>query len=362
MAATKIIVTDLPGLITALATASGQDTTYISIELPGPNVLQLVSLITLPTSLGNTRNQLIIEGNGVTIKPANAAGWAANTPLMERPAVGTNKTSYVIKDINFEGGNSAYGLSLNACDDSVIDNCRFYNTPYGLKLNACNNFTIRNCQGESINAYGYHISNSNVGSISNTKFQAPPAITTPISYYIFNSNAVSMYDCSSRGTVNKHIEFDSNGNKDVNCFSIKNINLDNWTNIGIDLGLSTGYAKIDGLNTTQSGAASNLPLINAYTYALPSTPYPHLYVENVPYLSGTVKFQTTNGIPPNCYTLPTGNMVVWSFKEVYTNGGSIFNPSRWVSTLIPYYRYSEVFDESKTIVTNYMKVNSNIIS
>lgn len=359
MAATKIIVTNLASFINALNTASNQDTTCISIELPGPNVLNLSNTITLPTVLGNTRNQLIIEGNGVKIKAGNI--WPApSVPLMNRGSSVTN-TSYIIRDINFEGSNNCNGLELNNCIDSVIENCRFFSVNVGLALYECNNFTIKNCQAQSNNAYGYYIVNSNVGSISNSKFIAPNNSGTSTGYYIFGSNAVSMYDCSSTGVANKHIQFDSNGRTDVNSFSMKNINLDDWTNIGIDLALSTGYVKIDGLNTINSGIGSEKPLINASAFTLPA-PYPHLYVENVPFLAVPAKFQTTNAVPPNCPTVPQGNTVVWSFKEVYTNGGDLFSVGKWVQGLIPYYRYSEVFDPSKTIVTNYMKVNTNIIS
>jgi hypothetical protein len=363
MAATKIIVTNLAGFISALNTASNQDTTCISIELPGPNVLNLSNTITLPTTLGNTRNQVIIQGNGVTIRPGNI--WPGpSIPLMNRGS-SVNNTSYIIRDINFEGSNNCNGLILNDCIDSVIENCRFYSVNVGLALYTCNNFTIKNCQTESNSTYGYYIVNSSVGSISNSKFIAPPANNiVSTGYYIFGSNAVSMYDCSSIGIANRHIQFDSNGNTSVNSFSIKNINLDDWANIGIDLKLSTGYVKIDGLNTRFSGIAgvTDKPLINGYTYGVNNVPFPHLYVENVPYLTDAVKFQTTNGVLINCPTVPQGNTVVWSFKEVYTNGGDLFFPGRWVQSLIPYYRYSEVFDESKTIKTNYMKVNTNIIS
>jgi len=364
MAATKIIVTDLSGLISALNTVSNQDTTCISIELPGPNVLTPSNTITLPTSLGNTRNQVIIEGNGVTIKPANVNTWPLNVPLMNRGSSATT-TSYIIRNINFEGGSRTNGLILNNCVDSIIENCRFDTMPYGLQLYSCNNFTIKNCQSQNNNTYGYYIEKSNVGSISNSKFTAPTPINniaTSVGYYIYESNAISMYDCSSTGLSNKHIQFDSKGNTLVNSFSIKNINLDNWTNLGIDLALSTGYVKIDGLNTINSGQGSEKALINASSFALAGVPYPHLYVENIPYLDGSVKFQTLDGVPPNCSIVPQGNTVVWSFKEVYTNGTNLFSPARWVQSLIPYYRYSEVFDPSKTIVTNYMKVNTNIIS
>lgn len=362
MAATKIIVTNLASFISALNTASNQDTTCISIELPGPNVLNLSNTITLPTVLGNTRNQLIIEGNGVTIRPGNPNTWSgSNIPLMNRASSATN-TSYIIKDINFEGPNCS-GLFLNNCIDSVIDNCRFFSMSKGLVLTSCNNFTIKNCQAQSVSTYGYEITNSNVGSLNNTKFIASSSNnSSSIGYYIYQSNAVSMYDCSSLGVSNKHIEFNSNGNTSVNSFAIKNINLEDWLSIGIDLSLSTGYVKIDGLNTQYSGTSGDKPLINTSSFTLPSSPYPHLYVENIPYLTNSVKFQTLGGVLPNCSVVPSGNVVVWSFKEVYVNGGDVFAPGKWVQSLIPYYRYSEVFDESKTIVTNYMKVNTNIIS
>jgi hypothetical protein len=356
MAATKIIVTNLASFISALATASGQDTTCISIELPGPNVLALSNTITLPTTLGNTRSQLIIEGNGVTIKPANPGSWPGpSIPLMNRPS-SVSTTSYIIKDINFEGPN-CNGLVLNNCIDSVIDNCRFFSMGTGLTMYNCNNFTIRNCQLDSLGSYGCYIVDSNVGSISNSKFKAATLNTTATAYYIFRSNAISMYDCSSLGVVSKHIDFDSNGNTSTNSFSVKNMNIDSWTAAGIDLKLTTGYVKIDGLNTIYGGT-----LIKATSYVANTSPNSHLYVENVPYLANNVLFETTNGVVPGCNPPVPSDAVVWSFKEVYTNGIDLFSASRWVGGLIPYYRYSEVFDESKTIVTNYMKVNSNIIS
>jgi hypothetical protein len=356
MAATKIIVTNLASFISALSTASGQDTTCISIELPGPNVLAISSSITLPVSLGNSKKQLIIEGNGVTIQPTTNAGLGAGVPLMSK-AFNLANTSYVLRDINFDGlASSTTGLDINFSYDVVVDNCSFNNLQDGLTLRTCGNFTVRNCQAKSISNYGYNFITSIVGSISNTRFEGKNAGNS-IGYNFSQSAGISMYDCTSAGSTNKHIVFDSLGNTAINNFSIKNINLGAWTSIGIDLALTTGYVKIDGLSTNFGGT-----LIKATSYVANTSPNPHLYVENVPYLVNNALFETTNGVVPGCNPPVPSDAVVWSFKEVYTNGIDLFSASRWVGGLIPYYRYSEVFDESKTIVTNYMKVNSNIIS
>lgn len=360
MAATKIVVTNLATFLSALSTASGQDTTCISIELPGPNVLVVSSTINLPTILGNSKKQLIIEGNGVTIRPFSAAGLGAGVPLMGK-ASALSQNSYVIKDINFDGlGSSTTGLDINFSVGTIIDNCRFDSLQDGLTLTNVSNSTVRDCQAVSINNYGYNVvGSSNIG-FNNTSFTGA-SITNSIGFYIWQSPSVSLTNCSA-STGNKLIQFDSNGDSKVNNFFINNITLGQWNTIAIDLMLSTGFVKIDGLYTNQGGAASQASLINGGCYALGAYPNPHLYVENIPYLISKVLFQTTNGSVPGCNIPAPSDAVVWSFKEVYTGGGNLFAGSKWVSSLIPYYRYSEVFDESKTIVTNYMKVNSNIIS
>ena len=154
-----------------------------------------------------------------------------------------------------------------------------------------------------------------------------------------------------------HILFESAGDVNTNSFAVKNITLGPSNSAAISLSLTTGYVKIDSINTTSGGI-----LIRAVAYVANTSPNPHLYVENVPFLANNALFETTNGIIPGCPAPVPSDAVVWSFKEVYTNGTDLFSPSRWIGGLIPYYRYSEVFDESKTIVTNYMKVNTNIIS
>jgi len=360
MAATKIIVTNLASFISALSTASGQDTTCISIELPGPNVLAISSTINLPTSLGNSKKQIIIEGNGVTIKPASAAGLGAGVPLMAK-AFSLSQNSYVIKDINFDGlGSSTTGLDINFSLGSIIDNCRFDGLQDGLTLTNAFNCTVRDCQAVSINNYGYKVVGSANVSINTSSFTGKN-FTNPIGFYIQQSFSVSLTDCSA-GTGNKLVQFDSKGDINVNNFFIRNMTLGQWNTIGIDLALTTGFVKIDGLHVGLSaGLASGAVLINAISYVANTSPNPHLYVENIPFLSNAVKFQTTNGVLPGCNPPAPSDAVVWSFKEVYTNGINLFSPTLW-TTGIPYYRYSEVFDESKTIVTNYMKVNTNIIS
>jgi len=77
--------------------------------------------------------------------------------------------------------------------------------------------------------------------------------------------------------------------------------------------------------------------------------YPHLYVENVPWISTGTRFETL------------GASVVWSFNEV-AQGENIFTISRWNNGVVPYFYYSEYFNESKGIITNLMKVNNKTIS
>jgi hypothetical protein len=352
MAATKIIVTTPGTLQTALNTAGSQDVSCISIELSGPNVITLSTPLILPTNLGNTSGKLIIEGNGVTIR----TNFGGGTAMMSK-AASPNLVSFTIRDINFDGmGFGASGLNIDSSIDTVIDNCRFYSLSDGLTLTNSNYFTIRNCQAKSINNFGYNITQSNSGSISNSRFEGFAAGNS-VGFYIRLSNAVSMYDCSSSGSTYSHIVFESAGNVNTNSFSVKNITLGPSSNAAISLALTTGYVKFDGINANFGGI-----LIRAVAYVANTSPNPHLYVENVPFLANNTLFETTNGIVPGCNPSTPSDAVVWSFKEVYTNGTDLFSASRWVSGLIPYYRYSEVFDESKTIVTNYMKVNSNIIS
>ena len=196
MAATKIIVTTPGTLQTALNTAAAQDVSCISIELSGPNVITLSTPLVLPTNLGNTSNKLIIEGNGVTIR----TNFGGGTAMMSK-ATSVNLISLIIRDINFDGmGFGASGLNIDSTIDTVIDNCRFYSLSDGLTLTNSSSFTVRNCQAKSINNFGYKITQSNSGSISNSRFEGFN-INNSIGFYITLSNAISMYDCSSSGST-----------------------------------------------------------------------------------------------------------------------------------------------------------------
>ena len=111
MSVNKYIATNAATFATAVAdmALSNVDYTTISIEQTagapglGGDVLELASTVVIPPNfLGNLSKVLIIEGNGITIRPNTSAGLGTDIPLIKRNNPLDNKScSIIFRNINF---------------------------------------------------------------------------------------------------------------------------------------------------------------------------------------------------------------------------------------------------------------------
>lgn len=361
MPANTVNVTTAAQLQAALLNAASQPISCINIT---DNLIAIASTLVLPKTLATISKTLVINGNGATIQPSPAGGLPVlmqRLPLNQAPEA-NNMLSYrfIIRDLYFNGKvGSGVGLELGASMGSVIENCTFKSLSIAVDLKNCPMTSIRNCIATSIGGIAYSIgygnwagATTNNSQSSNTKIEMSFAETSPGApgscnnglscFAIYASNNVMLDHCTvGGGNPNYHVLFDSIGSSIVNSFHINNMEFKTPASIaGVKLKLANGFAKLDGLYSNV-----DMTLVSAESVA----GFPHLYVENVPWVSNGTRFETL------------GANVVWSFNEVY-DGEMIFSTTKWVGSVVPFYRYSEAFIESKQIVTNLMKVNNKTIS
>lgn len=380
MSVNKVIVTNAASLASAVTNSETNDTTCISIEATTDDVLQLSATLNIPKNFtGNASKTLVIEGNGITLQPASNLG--TNVALIKRNngiALDNTACSVVIRNINFDCRNyPMYALELASMSNIVIENCKFDNCKVGLSMINVNRAAINNCTAYNVKSAGFMDGvdnlnlNTNCTDITYTNCKVTSIDTNPSNIIGFSSYAtggLSYYQCATLGRVGYSIFFDSAGGtgspnspNDINNVQIRNFKAPTADNAIIRLKLSDGFAKIDGLYITSNTVPGFI--IDADAYVMPSgIPNPHLYVENVPYLPNTGKFNTLGGIPSpvNCPVAPPDNVLVWEFKEIY-DGRNIFSPARWNNSLIPYYRFASFFDESKIILADSIFVNTKYI-
>lgn len=354
MAANRVTVTNQTEFQQALNNAVNTPRSCIEIT---NDLIELTSPLILPKTLNASSKRLIINGNGATIRPASGATMPAlilRQPANQTEALNVMQShSFHFNDLMLDGrGTADIGIDLAATYGSSVRNCSFKSLKTGLHLRFCLMTRVTNCLTNAISGTAFisdtgnwtGASNSNSQS-NHSRFEQCRVFNAQGAYAAFAMYAASgmvMDQCISEGgNPNYHVFFDSKGSTVVKDFVMRSSHLESVATIaGIKLRLAGGYATIDGLYSQY-----DMILIDAES----AVGYPHLYVKNVPWLTGGTQFKTT------------GNAVVWSFEETY-QPDQVWNTTRWVGGVVPYYRYSEGFTQSKIIVTNSMKVNNNTIS
>lgn len=356
MAANRVTVSTQAEFQQALNNAGTSPISCIDIV---NDVIELTSPLIIPKTLNAPSKRLIINGNGATIKPANTLTGTIPALIM-RQAANQNEAlnimqsqSFHFNDIMFDGrGVATVGIDLAATYGSSVINCSFKSLQTGLHLRFGLMARVVNCLANAItgSAFVADMGNwtgaNNVNSQSNhTRFEQCRVFNLQgafAAFAIYAASGIVLDQCISEGNrPNYHVFFDSKGSTVVKDFTMRNTHLESVATIaGIRLRLAGGYATISDVYSQY-----DMVLIDAEA----ATGYPHVYVKNVPWLTGGTQFKTT------------GTAVVWSFEEMY-QPEQLFNTTRWVGGVIPFYRYNEFFNQSKQIITNSMKVNNKTIS
>jgi len=374
MAANTRIVNDAATLQTELNNAVNQNISRIVIS---EDFITINAPIILPNNLFAPGKHLIIEGNGCTIKPAVAGVLSYIMQMNTTFQPGTIlKSRFTFKDITFDGRSGAVpitALELTGTLQSELDNCRFIDCATGLKLQYAPQTRIMNCSAKNItgiaidinkltslnpsNAYG-----SPFCRIENFTIDQRAGMFAAINLIASGNCIISQY--ASIGPVANqpqyHIYFDSNVWPDANSIIIDNIHFNAAAAVaGISLTMFGGYATISHIVSTIDQV-----LIEASDTqsAFPTATKPRVYVSHYPRISNGTQFRTGKGC--------NKEDIIWEFFDINsdpngTGGRRIFDLSRWWLANVPTHRYSEYFEYStqdKEIVTNSMKVNTNVIS
>jgi hypothetical protein len=296
-----------------------------------------------------------------------------NRVFVGQPNATQQSCSFVIKNVNFLGGNvSCTGLELESTTNTVIENCTFTSLTNGLVLNNATNVSVNNCVTTNITSVSYKTGypswgdkNSNYSSnITFTQCSANGRLSQMAGFHILATPRAVLNECTSSGTTLYHVYYQamtgpSSGTYNLNNnFKINNLTLNSAaTSAGIRAELSEGFAKIDGLYSVYDGI-----LIDAFASVSGSSP--KLYVYNVPYLNSNTVFKTDGGYIPGCSSYNPQDSVVWEFKEIY-DPANIFSSTRWYEGYIPFYRLSDNFSYSsysKQYLTNFMRINNKTVS
>lgn len=300
-------------------------------------------------SFDNPARMLNINGNGCSLIDNTTAGLPyllgrrftsqAEADLAQSYAVN-------IKGLGFIGKGSGIGLDLGATYNSVIEQCSFTLLNEGIHLRFALMTGVRNCmftnnlQYGAVSDMGNWIGASNSNSQSNhTRFEQCRVFCADASLAGFKFFAVSgnkVDQCIVEGGQPiDGINFDSNGSAVVKDFTVELTHIETTcTGAGIKARQDDGYVHLDKVFTQYP-----MTLVD-----VTGSGYPHILIENIPYLPTGTKFKTS------------GNNIVWSFFNM-PSAWSAKNTGNWVNATIPYYYSNEVYNQSRMIETNGLFVN-----
>jgi hypothetical protein len=300
-------------------------------------------------SFDNSARMLNINGNGCSLKDGSTAGLPyllGRTFTSQAEADLAQSYAVNIKQLGFIGKGSGIGLDLGSTYNSVIEQCSFTSLNTGIWLRFALMTAVRNCMFTNNLAYGAvsdmgnWIGASNSNSQSNhTRFEqcrvfAANNSNAGFKFFAVSGNKVDQCIVEGGQLING-IEFDSNGSPVVKDFTVELTHIETTcTNAGIKARQDDGYVHLDKVFTQYP-----MTLID-----ITGSSYPHILVENIPYLPTGTKFKTS------------GNNIVWSFFNM-PSAWSAKNTANWINGLSPYYYSNEVYNQSRMIETNGFYVN-----
>jgi hypothetical protein len=359
MAANRgVAVTNQVQLQTALDNAQSQAISYIDIAV---DKITLTSPLIIRQTIGSPGNQVIINGAGCTIEAAIGSSLSylmqVEPPTNQAQAASMLSNRFILRDITFNGrNNNTIGLELSATQGSEVHDCRFIGCSIGLNLLYAPMTRVTNCyfngsSGISVNIsflFNNQVNAPTLGS-AHTRVEQCTIINKSGSLagvYISSSGNVVLDQLNFEGVnPDYHVYFSSNFQAAANNIVMRNLSMKTSAiQSAIKLLLTDGYAQISNVSHY-----TDQVLIDAEAQAN----YPKVYVEYLSNITSGTQFKTGGACG--------ASDVIWSFYETQ-DGANIFIPTYWVGGNVPQYRYSEYFDNSKGIVTNYMKVNNNVIS
>ncbi len=224
-------------------------------------------------------------------------------------------------DLGATYNSSVYNLQLNDFYDGIVFRFCLMGTIRNIMINGVTNVAINVDRGNWLGV-GYANAQSNHTLVEQVRvFNNTGAFAA---FQVLDASGVILRQCISEGGSPKyHVYWDSMGSTVVKDGWLMSIHLESSSTIaGIKLFLASGYFVASG-NFSQYD--------NVLYDVEASLGYPHIYVENVPWMTGGSKLKTK------------GTSVIWAFSEV------AFDPTNsalWVGAVKPYYWYWKGFNQS----------------
>ena len=346
-----VVVKNEIELQNALNSAVTTNVTKIDIQ----EDIVVTTPMSLPKQLKNKSKMLMISGNGHSIEAATATIPA----IMQRvPADQTEANSimqskaFVIEDLNFIGkwdtiNNKQICLNLGATYNSIIRNCKFSGANVGLHLKFALMTRVENCLATNIRHSAFIADSGDwVGAgvtnaqSNHTKFEQCRVFCATGSFTgfgIYSASGVEINRCIVEGQNPSHwIYFDAENSSVVKDFTIRGTHCETKALVsGLKVRTKDGYIDIDGM-------FSQYPCL---MFDMESTGgYPDVQINHIPYLPGGTTFKSTP-------------QFVWETKNMPGNF-DITATTLWADGKVPVYYYSERNNQSRTIQTNKLTLNT----
>ncbi len=233
-----------------------------------------------------------------------------------------------------KGASTKTAIDLGATYNSNVHDLQLDNFYDGIVFRFCLMGTIRNIMINGVTNVAINVDRGNWSGVGYANAQSNHTLVEQVrvfnntgafaAFQVLDASGVILRQCISEGGSPKyHVYWDSMGSTVVKDGWLMSIHLESSSTIaGIKLFLASGYFVASG-NFSQYD--------NVLYDVEASLGYPHIYVENVPWMTGGSKLKTK------------GTSVIWAFSEV------AFDPTNsalWVGATKPYYWYWKGFNQS----------------
>jgi hypothetical protein len=280
----------------------------------------------------NLNNYGLIDGSATGLKTL-----AGRSPDDQSEALNVMQSwAFTIHDgyLKGKGASTKTAIDLGATYNSSVYNLQLNNFYDGIVFRFCLMGTIRNIMINGVTNVAVNVDRGNWSGVGYANAQSNHTLVEQVrvfnntgafaAFQVLDASGVILRQCISEGGSPKyHVYWDSMGSTVVKDGWLMSIHLESSSTIaGIKLFLASGYFVASG-NFSQYD--------NVLYDVEASLGYPHIYVENVPWMTGGSKLKTK------------GTSVIWAFSEV------AFDPTNsalWVGAVKPYYWYWKGFNQS----------------
>jgi hypothetical protein len=292
------------------------------------------------TVTGNQTKKLTIDLNNYGLLDGSTSGLKSLIPRCpdDQTEALNVMQSWAIEIYNGylkgKGASTKTAIDLGSTYNSNVHDLQLDNFYDGIVFRFCLMGTIRNIMVNGVTNVAINVDRGNWSGVGYANAQSNHTLVEQVrvfnntgafaAFQVLDASGVILRQCISEGGSPKyHVYWDSMGSTVVKDGWLMSMHLESASTIaGIKLFLASGYFVANG-NFSQYD--------NVLYDVEASLGYPHMYVENVPWMTGGSRLKTK------------GTSVIWAFSEV------AFDPSNsalWIGAVNPYYWYWKGFNQS----------------